>query len=361
MTLVTGFVLGLLAALVLTPAAIRVAWRIGYIDHPDARGLHHHSTALLGGAVVFVSSVVVWLATRAIFPGTFETQPALAFAGAVIALALGLLDDRFGMRPSLKMVGEAIAAGALLAGGHIPDLGLPLALDLVIAILCVIGLMNAVNFLDNQNGMVGGLAAVIFLGFAWHSADRGATALAVAQLALAGACLGFLRYNFPKARIFLGDAGSLFLGYSLAASALLAYQSAPQGWGRLGPVLMLGYPTFDMFFVTVTRLRDGRKVWEGGKDHANHRLASVLPWMKTVPLIWLAGAALCVSGLVVLKLNQPLPALALLGLWLAIFLTAGMRLSSVPIQRSRPAAPSPPLSPLPGTNPTPTTSSSATS
>jgi UDP-GlcNAc:undecaprenyl-phosphate GlcNAc-1-phosphate transferase len=197
--------------------------------------------------------------------------------------------------------------------------------------------MNAVNFLDNMNGVVAGLSAILLAGFAWSSMARGATGLAAAQLAVAGGCVGFLRYNFPRARIFLGDAGSLFLGYSLGASALLAFDGAPQGWGRVGAVLMLAYPAFDLFFVVVNRLREGRKVYIGGKDHSNHRLASVIQCQtRTVLLLWLGGVALCVSGLAVLKLNHPLPALALSALWIILFLWAGARLSSVPVARSHP-------------------------
>jgi UDP-GlcNAc:undecaprenyl-phosphate GlcNAc-1-phosphate transferase len=162
--------------------------------------------------------------------------------------------------------------------------------------------------------------------------------LAAAQLAVAGACIGFLRYNFPSARIFLGDAGSLFLGYSLGASALLAFEAAPGGWARVGAVMMLAYPAFDLFFVVVNRLREGRKIYEGGKDHSNHRLASVIRCQKkTVYLLWLGGVALCASGLAVLKLNHPLPALTLSALWIGLLLWAGTRLSSVPVSRARPA------------------------
>jgi UDP-N-acetylmuramyl pentapeptide phosphotransferase/UDP-N-acetylglucosamine-1-phosphate transferase len=130
--------------------------------------------------------------------------------------------------------------------------------------------MNAVNFLDNMNGMLTGLVAIGLLAFACGSAARGAVGVATAQLVLAGACIGFLPYNFPSARIFLGDAGSLLLGYSLGASAVLAFADGPQGWGQFGPVIALAYPTFDMLFVVITRLRDGRKIYQGGRDHTNH-------------------------------------------------------------------------------------------
>ena len=146
-----------------------------------------------------------------------------------------------------------------------------------------------------------------------------------------------MRYNFPDAKIFLGDAGSLFLGYSLGASAVLAYEGGPRGWGQLGPVLALAYPAFDLIFVVVTRLRDGRKIYLGGRDHTNHRLASVLKCpKKTVPLLWVSGAVLSASGLVVQSLNQPAPALLLSALWTVLFLWTGMRLSSVPIEASPP-------------------------
>jgi UDP-GlcNAc:undecaprenyl-phosphate GlcNAc-1-phosphate transferase len=164
--------------------------------------------------------------------------------------------------------------------------------------------------------------------------------LAAVQFAIAGACVGFLRYNFPQARIFLGDAGSLFLGYSLGASALIAFDAAPMGWGRVGALLMLAYPTFDLMFVVVNRIREGRKIYEGGKDHSNHRLASVIRCQKkTVFLLWASGVALCVSGVVVLKLNRPIPALVLSALWISLFLWAGTKLSSVPVAPPKSARP----------------------
>jgi len=323
-------------SLLLTPLGTRAAWAIGYLDHPEARKLHTSATALLGGAVVFVSALAAWFLARPFHGLGFDRQSLLVIAGGLVALGLGLWDDRFGMQPSIKLLGQAAAAGILLSTGLTPDLGLPAPVEKGIALVALIALMNAVNFLDNMNGVIGGLSAIILVGFAWASAARGAVALAAAQLAIAGACVGFLRYNFPRARIFLGDAGSLFLGYSLGASALLAFEGAPQGWGRVGTVMMLAYPAFDLFFVVVNRLRDGRKIYEGGKDHSNHRLASVIRCQtRTVILLWLGGVALCGSGLAVLKLNQPLPALVLSVLWMTLFTWAGARLSTVPVVRAK--------------------------
>src|SRR5689334_11027193 len=338
MALLAPFVLAVLFALLLTPTGIRVAWAVGYLDHPEARKLHTSATALLGGIVVFVAALAAWLVTLGLRGIPADAEAEFLLAGALVALLVGLWDDRFGMRPSIKLLGQGTAAVVLMASGAIPIFGLPTAANVFVTLVALISLMNAVNFLDNMNGMVGGLSAIVLAAFALSSAARGAYGVAAAQLALSGACVGFLRFNFPRAKIFLGDAGSLFLGYSLSASAVLAYRNAPAGWGRFGAILMLAYPAFDMIFVVVNRLREGRKVYEGGKDHSNHRLARVIQCQtRTVLLLWLSGAALCVSGLVVLNLNRPLPTLLMSGLWMVLFLWMGLRLSSVPHRAPSPA------------------------
>lgn len=334
MALATAFLTALILSLMLTPLGTRVAWAIGWLDQPEARKLHTAATALLGGAVVFLCAVMSWLIVSAWKPVPDDVRLPALFLGATIALATGLLDDRLGMNPILKIAGQGAAAGTLVVAGLVPDIGLPAPIGALLTLIALVALMNAVNFLDNMNGVIGGLAAILLAGFAWGSAARGEIAIAVLQLAIVGACVGFLPYNFPRARIFLGDAGSLLLGYILGASALLAFQGAPAGWGRIGALLMLAYPVFDMSFVVVNRLREGRKIYVGGKDHSNHRLASVIRCQTTtVLLLWVSGAALVASGLAVLKLNHPLPALLLSGLWISLLSWAGRRLSSVPVAR----------------------------
>jgi UDP-GlcNAc:undecaprenyl-phosphate GlcNAc-1-phosphate transferase len=347
MVLAIAFVVALVLSLLLTPVGTRVAWITGYLDHPEARKLHTTATALLGGAVVFVCALIAWGASLNQHPlAGYTGEAPLIISGAVLALLIGMWDDRHGMEPRIKFLGQATAAALLLGSGHIPDFGMPVFLNAILALVSLVALMNAINFLDNMNGVVGGLTAIALVGFAFDSWTRGAYALGAGELAVAGACIGFLRYNFPRARIFLGDAGSLFLGYCLGASALLAYDGAPRGWGRAGAILMLGYPAFDLFFVVITRTLDGRRLSQGGKDHTNHRIASILKCQtRTVLLVWLSGAALCASGVALLRLNRPLPTLLLLVLWIILFLWAGLKLSFVPVSRPRPATKPPVASP----------------
>jgi UDP-GlcNAc:undecaprenyl-phosphate/decaprenyl-phosphate GlcNAc-1-phosphate transferase len=337
MTLGATFPLAVLLTLGLAPLGIRLAWALRFLDQPEARKLHTNATALLGGPVVFGAALVSWLVLLLVRAGATEPEAVFLLTGAIVALMLGLWDDRYGMQPGIKLFGQTLAALILLGSGAIPDLGLPGVANVLVTVTMLVALMNAVNFLDNMNGMVAGLSAIALLGFAFGSLQRGAEGVAAAQLALAGACVGFLPYNFPRARMFLGDAGSLFLGYSLGASAVLAFVGGPRGWGQLGPLIALAYPTFDMIFVVVNRLADGRRIYVGGRDHSNHRLASVLKCQKTtVILLWVSGAALTVSGLVVQNLNRPMPALLLLGLWTILFVWLGTRLSSVPIEARQP-------------------------
>jgi UDP-GlcNAc:undecaprenyl-phosphate GlcNAc-1-phosphate transferase len=321
----------------LMPLGIRLAWAVGWLDHPEARKLHTNATAVLGGAVLFVAAVIAWGLTLSRMPHSpADWEAWYLLAGAALTLVVGLWDDRFGMQPGVKMLGQAAAATMLISAGLVPDIGLPVGIEAAITLVALVALMNAVNFLDNMNGMVGGLSAIALAGFAWTSLERGANGVAAAQLALAGACAGFLPHNFPKARIFLGDAGSLFLGYSLGASALMTMQGAAPGWGRAGAVLMLAYPAFDMIFVILTRMRDGRPVYQGGRDHTNHRLASVLQCpIRTVLLMWASGAVLCVAGLSILRLNRAGPTVLLWGLSTMLLLWSGLRLSSVPIAPPR--------------------------
>lgn len=328
-----AFVVAALASWVLMPLGIKLAWATGWLDHPEARKLHSDATAVLGGFIVFVAAMIGWGITLARVPHSpADWEAWYLLSGAALMLGVGLVDDRFGMQPAVKMLGQSAAATMLIAGGLVPDIGLPVGIEAVLTLLALVALMNAVNFLDNMNGMIGGLAAIALVGFAWTSLERGANGVAAAQLAIAGACVGFLPWNYPRARIFLGDAGSLFLGYSLGASALMTMEGAAPGWGRAGAPLILAIPAFDLIFVILTRMRDGRPVYEGGRDHSNHRLASLLQCPKrTVLLIWASGAVLCVAGLSMLRLNQAGPTLLLWGLSTILLLWSGLRLSSVPI------------------------------
>ena len=322
---------GLAAVLLVTPLVRRVAWATGYLDHPEARKLHIAATPLLGGVAVAVGTAVganlgFWALAMAVPARTLWWM-----AGAALAVTLGLIDDRWGMGPALKMLIQVAAALLFLQGGVYPHMYFGPFWGQVIAVIWMVGLMNAINFLDNMDGIVGGVSAICALAFAVLLAVWGWPHEALFALGLGGATLGFLRYNFAPARIFLGDTGSLFLGYALGALGLVAAAAGPGFSGILSTLLVLGFPLFDTTFVVLTRLSEGRKVYIGGRDHTTHRMNRVIKGpRRTAVFVYAASIALALTG-IALGVNPGWTfGVPLVLAWLLVLSFVGRRLSRVP-------------------------------
>jgi UDP-GlcNAc:undecaprenyl-phosphate/decaprenyl-phosphate GlcNAc-1-phosphate transferase len=328
---VAAWTAGLAVVLVATPAISRLAWATGYLDHPEARKLHVAATPLLGGVAVALGTALgANLGFWSLDMGM--PQPAMWWmSGALVAVSVGLVDDRFGMGPVPKLLFQAIAAWLFLQGGIYPQRWIGPIGGQLISIVWMVGLMNAINFLDNMDGIVGGVSAICALAFAVVLAAWGQGHGALFALGLAGATLGFLRYNFFPARIFLGDTGSLFLGYALGALGLIAASTGPGLSGVLASLLVLGYPLFDTCFVVITRLAEGRRVYIGGRDHTTHRAARVLRGpRRTAVWVYATTAVLALSG-VVLGMNPGATfAIPLVVGWAIVLLIVGRRLARVP-------------------------------
>src|SRR5262249_17251378 len=159
----------------LAPLGVRVAWAVGWLDQPAARKLHTTATAMLGGAVVFVAAIATWLLLLGVGPHSTPRRGArYPLAGAALTPRRAPRGGREPLRRGTKMLGQAAAATMLIAGGLVPDLGLPVGIEAALTLVALVALMNAVNFLDNMNGMIGGLAAIALGGFAWTALERGA-------------------------------------------------------------------------------------------------------------------------------------------------------------------------------------------
>ena len=327
--------------LLLIPPLRRLAWWTGYLDHPEARKLHTHATPLLGGVAVALGALFGAGALIAHFELPIPREAVWWGAGALGALLLGLVDDRFGMHPGPKLILQFAVAGLFLCGGVYPSAGLGPWLGIPLGLFWLVAMMNAINFLDNMDGIIGGVSAILACGLGVLLLSWGNYAEAVFAFALAGAALAFLRFNFSPASVFLGDAGSLFLGYALGALSLLAAEAGPDIEGSVAGLLILGYPVFDLSFVVLMRLREGRKIYQGGKDHTTHRLSTMIGGPRRTALgVYAWAAALTASGVGVAKSEgfwNTLPWLILWGLALFWF---GIRLARVPVRTSpAPSAP----------------------
>jgi UDP-GlcNAc:undecaprenyl-phosphate GlcNAc-1-phosphate transferase len=292
-----AFVVALTAVWVLTPVALRLAVRTAFYDHPVGYKAHAAPTAYLGGAAVLGGLL---LAALVFGHGSSRFAPILA--GALGLSVLGTLDDRLTVRPSYRIVGEVIAAGVLWAYG----LGWPFLNsgfeELVLTAIWIVGFTNAFNLMDNMDGAASTVAAVCAAGLAAHSLVGGDTELAVLALALSGACVGFLRYNLrarAPARIFLGDGGSIPIGFVVAAMAMNIPVDEEIGW----PVLLIGalllaIPVLDTMLVVVSRTRRRVALVTAGRDHLTHRLAARLGSPRVVAAtLALAQAAVSLSAI----------------------------------------------------------------
>lgn len=260
------------ASLVLTPILVRVARLTGYLDHPDPRKSHSEPTPLLGGVAVAGALLLAPLLARTLFSVSFPLPRPGFFIGAALSLALGLLDDRHPMPPLGKLAGQLVAALCLVLWGPQVDWIRANPLALAGAIVGVTALLNAINFLDAMDGIVGAVVPITAAGFVAIGILYGAPVDLVLAWGLVGAGAGFLVYNAPPARIFLGDAGSHLLGFTLAALALQALQGSPTPAHLSAVALLVAYPLFDVVFVILDRLAGGRPIHVGGVDHTTHRL-----------------------------------------------------------------------------------------
>ena len=189
-------------------------------------------------------------------------------------MVVGIIDDKWKLMPRIKLLCQFIAALiAVLMGVQVVFIKIPLA-SMIFTCIWLVAMTNAFNLLDNINGLCTGISGISAFFFGVLALINGNMMIAIISFALMGSCLGFLWHNFPKARIFMGDAGSMFLGYALASIAVAgSWKTSSVTTSVAIPVLILGYPIFDVTLVTLTRLIEGRPISKGGKDHSSHRLA----------------------------------------------------------------------------------------
>ncbi|MEJ7753241.1 MAG: MraY family glycosyltransferase, partial [Candidatus Limnocylindrales bacterium] len=293
----------LLAVLVATPVAIRVAGWLDFHDSPASHKGHARPTPYLGGTALMAGFLV---GAVALGSGFWRLGPIVG--GALVLWVVGTLDDRRTVTPQLRVLAAIGAATLLFAGG----LGWSIVdqpfVDYVLTVLWVVGLVNAFNLMDNMDGASSTIASLSALGAAVLAISLGDTVLGALALGLAGACLGFLPYNLarPSARIFLGDGGSMPMGFVVAAAIMALPLGGEAGWHRLlAAVLLAGLPILDTSLVMVSRHRAGISLLQGGTDHLTHRLRRRLSSARAVALV-LAGmqALLCLIAFSVTQLGD---------------------------------------------------------
>lgn len=322
------FMVALAVALVLTPCARHVAVQTGVLDFPASRKVHAVPTPLLGGVAIYFA-ILFSLALTAGGTALFRQQPLpFVFGILTVLMLVGVFDDCVGLSWQLRLGIQMAVAWLLWDHGIRVQLAwLPEWANLAITLGWLIGVANATNFLDNMNGLAAGLCMIAATSFAVLGYLNGQPDLAGIAAAVAGGCLGFLRFNYRQASIFMGDAGSLMLGMLLAVLGLRLRFVANMNWITwMTPILVMGVPVFDMTLVCVSRLLHGRNPFATpGRDHLSHRLVQAgLSRMQAVDTVYLIAGVCSLLGIAVSLL--PLWAAYALGSLFALAFVFGLAL-----------------------------------
>jgi UDP-GlcNAc:undecaprenyl-phosphate GlcNAc-1-phosphate transferase len=286
--------------LILTPAVRALARRVGMVAKPKLDRWHKKPTAMLGGISIWLAVVTVYLIFIPHTPYGW-----VVIGSSTFLFLVGLADDIFHAKPYQKLIGQVMGAAFVIYYG----LSLPwtssATVNMAITIFWLIGITNAVNLLDNMDGLSSGIAAIASIFLALSFVANGQFMEASMLAVFAAALLGFLVYNFNPASIFMGDCGSMFIGFFLASTALM---SVAGGRSRsflpvlVVPILILFIPIFDTTLVTVLRKLAGRAVRQGGRDHTSHRLVALGMGERRAVLMLYGFATL--SGLLALLVRQ---------------------------------------------------------
>jgi UDP-GlcNAc:undecaprenyl-phosphate GlcNAc-1-phosphate transferase len=294
--LLSSFHAAYLIALIAAPAAIHLGHRIGFLDRPVGYKGHAKPTPYLGGSVVLAGFLAGALAHLAVQ----ESHLLPLFVGATVLWVVGTVDDRVSLGPRVRVVAEVLVGILLWQSGLGWSLFPGELADLVVTVLWVVGVVNAFNLMDNLDGAAGTVGAVCAGGIALLAAQSGPESLTALAVATSGACIGFLHYNLKRpAQIFLGDGGSMLLGFLVAGLSMAVWREANlDGVDILPTIILIGLPVLDMTLVIVSRIRRGAPIGKGGRDHITHRLYAKLgsTWGVALTLA-LAQGALCLAAI----------------------------------------------------------------
>lgn len=277
---ILSFVVAFITALMATPAAKKMAYKIGAIDVPkDERRVHKRPIPSIGGLAIYLGTILSILLFLKI---THQTLGIIF--GSTLIVILGIFDDKYALSSKVKLLGQIIAAVVLIYSGvRVEWLTNPLKDEMIylgifsipITLFWVVGITNAMNLIDGLDGLAAGIAAISAGSLFIVSLLNGRYATAIITIAITGAALGFLPYNFNPAKIFMGDTGAMFLGFILSAVSIQGAVKSAAAIAIAVPILALGVPVFDTIFAIIRRIMNKKPIMEADKGHLHHRLLAL--------------------------------------------------------------------------------------
>ncbi|OUS75169.1 undecaprenyl-phosphate alpha-N-acetylglucosaminyl 1-phosphate transferase [Paenibacillus sp. MY03] len=350
-----GFVIALLLALGMTPLVKKFAFKIGAIDKPNHRKVHTRIMPRMGGLAIYVAFVGAFLLVQPFIPeGLLRPQDVnminALLVGGTIIIILGALDDRFELSAKVKLLGQVAAACVVVFGFnvHIDLVNVPFGetmqpiaqwIGIPLTILWIVGVTNAINLIDGLDGLAAGVSGIAIATIAIMASLMGFQPVILLSTLLLGGIIGFLVFNFHPAKIFMGDSGSLFLGFSLATLSMLGFKQVTIV-SFVTPLLIIGVPLSDTFFAIVRRWVNKKPIFAPDRGHLHHRLRDLgFSHRRTVLIIWgvaaLFGAIAIVQSAVVQSSAANWITFAVICL-LMFFLQIGAELTGIVDKTRRP-------------------------
>ena len=332
------FAISFILVFLLTFLIRKVAIKLNFLDKPEERKFHKTPTPLMGGLAILIGMICAFFLSFFICINLIPPVKNVLyyFIGLFLLCVLGLWDDHQGMNPYIKFSVQFIVALILIIGSGYTNLIGPWFVTVPILVLWMVGLMNALNFLDNMDGITAGLASILGLGFFALGILARNHFISLISAIFIGANLGFLLHNFHPAKIFLGDAGSMLIGYTLSVLGIVLLTELPKNFSLFLPVLLLSYAIFDISLVSFTRKRDGRRVFQGGKDHSTHRIGTATGSVRiTALMVYLINILIVLITVIVYETSSQWSILITTVLFALVFIFFGGKLDQIPILISR--------------------------
>ncbi len=326
---ILAFLIALVVAFAITPGVIFLADKTGAMDEPDARKVHKKPIPRIGGLGIYAAFMAAMLTVRAYVD--LPDDVAIGLTGLMVSgtliVILGLIDDYKNLPAKVKLLGQIVAACVLVAF----DVRIDFVTDpfgdflyleylaIPATVFWIVGITNTVNLIDGLDGLAAGVSTIASVTIFLVAMQQGITVVAVLTAALAGAAFGFLYYNFNPARIFMGDTGSMFLGFMLAGISIIGAVKSAATIALIVPILALGLPILDTTFAIVRRYRGGVPIFKPDKGHLHHRLLDLgFTQRQAVLLMYIISALLGLSAVALTEVSSGIAILIVAGVVAAV-------------------------------------------
>ncbi len=326
-----AFFIAIGVVLILTPGVILLARVTGAVDQPDARKVHTVPIPRIGGIGIYLAfmSAIAFVTAITPFQGeTLRTITGLLISGTLMFL-VGIIDDYKNLPAKIKLLGQIIAAGVLVVGYdvRVDFITNPFGdyiylewLAVPATLFWLVGLTNTVNLIDGLDGLAAGVSALAAATIFLVAMEQNFFLITIFMAAIAGAAFGFLFYNTNPARIFMGDSGSLFLGFMLASISIIGAVKSAATIALIVPILALGIPIFDTTFAILRRFIGGQPIFKPDKGHLHHRLLKLgFTQRQAVFLMYVISAILGLSAIALTEVNSTIAIMILIAVVISIF------------------------------------------